>query len=879
MPKRSCVLAPSLLSALVVVAATSGGGCSTETIPAPPRPARERVSGPDVTLGAGEAHVTLRLAPFGLRVNDALGAVALDTIDKDPQISGDSAHAYGGLGATHHETTFGTAIIEGWDHVTGEDAPWLHATSVAALTTATDAMGQTASIDLFDPAREATTLHLDVRVEGAEVRLDAKVMGAVPGPDEPFNQMGWSFALPDDEHFFGLGERFVTVDHRGRRYECWVEEGGIGGGEKRALGPDNPSPNGPGMTHVPIPFYLSSKGYGLWQETTYRTGFVFGEDGAKAQRLYAEEPALHLRVLVHRDPKQTLAHFTKLTGRAKLPAPWVFGPRRRVDHGVDLPKGEGTPEEESLRRHHVPTTMVDDTTHFLPTNSSRDQQAFLADWNARMHALGYKTIGYFNSYVSLTDARAKPLVDYGRMHDLFVRDDQGKEFDTFMVSAGGQTVATIDLTKPDAVEWFESLQGQAIALGYDGWMLDFGEYLPQKARMYDGRSGWEMHNAFPIVYQHAAFDFLRRVRGDDFMFYARAGYTGTQAIVPVVWSGDPSASFDDGKGLPANVRAGINAGLSGIPFWGSDISGYTCLNDPPPDKELYLRWAEFGALSSDMHDENACAQKPKDAPEKWTIWSDAETTDVYARYASLHTRLNPYLYAAGKEAEELGLPVIRHPLLMNPTSPDALSSELEYWFGPSLYVAPVVRRGERARTFWLPPGTWFDWWTMAPTTGNAKVTRDAPLDLLPMYLRSGGIVAMLDPSVETLAPDLRDDVVSMDDMAGILDVRAGIDLGADATGTAGAGSTRLVDGTTFYLLLSPGAVALPASFTLAPDEATLAKCDDCGRIDDLPGGAKRVRITTKKTIDSALTAGALLLRASRPPRPTKFRWDVAVVPG
>src|SRR5205807_908101 len=89
----------------------------------------------------------------------------------------------------------------------------------------------------------------------------------------PLNQMGQSFQLPADEHFFGLGERLVTVDHRGRHFECWTEEGGIGQGESVAPGPNNPGPNGPGMTHVPIPFYLSTRGYGLYLETTFRTGF------------------------------------------------------------------------------------------------------------------------------------------------------------------------------------------------------------------------------------------------------------------------------------------------------------------------------------------------------------------------------------------------------------------------------------------------------------------------------------------------------------------------------------------------------------------------------------------------------------------------------
>ncbi len=872
-----------------VLLASSQPSCGSDSNPSPLKagtPPRTRLpTRPPITLGVGEARVQIDLDVFALHVKNARDEVVLDTLldEKTAALSDpDATHAYGALGATHRETLFNSAIIEGWDHTSATDSPWHHALAVEAVTEATSLH---ASLVLFDPTDDKPSYLVEIGIEGAAVRIDAHVEGAHAGPDEPINEMGISFALPDDEHFFGLGERFGTVDHRGQHYECWTEEGGVGGGEGHEPGHDNPGPNGIGMTHVPIPFYISSKGYGLWQETSYRTGFVFGASGAKASRIYAEEPALHLRVLVHDDPKQTLGHFTALTGRAHLPAPWVFGPRRRVDHGAILPKDEGTEEDLSLRRHHVPTTGLDDATHFLPTNSSAERQAFLADWTDRVHKAGFKAIGYFNTYVSLTDPKAKPLVDYGRMHDLFVQLDPkateggvGGEFDTFMVSAGGQTVATIDLTKPDAVEWFQSLQGQALALGYDGWMLDFGEYLPQQAKMYDGRTGWEMHNAFPVVYQHASYDYLRKVRGDDFMFFARSGYTGTQATVPIVWSGDPTSSFDEARGLPANVRAGINAGISGIPFWGSDISGYTCFVDVA-DKEVYLRWAEFGALSSDMHDENACAQKAASAPAKWTLWSDAETTDVYARYALLHTRLNPYIVATGKEAEELGLPVIRHPMLMHPKEPGALASTVDYWFGPSLYVTPVVHRGDRTRKAWLPPGTWFDFWTGAAIKGGVEVTGDAPLDVIPIYLRSGGIVAMLDPSVETLAHDESDAVVSAEDVAGILDVRAAIDLSADESGTAGTGTARLVDGTNFYVQLKSGAVALPAGFTLAPDEATLATCTNCGRIDDLPGGVKRVRLTTGKVTSTTLNAGQLLLRAERAPTTTRFRWDVAVLPG
>jgi alpha-D-xyloside xylohydrolase len=350
------------------------------------------------------------------------------------------------------------------------------------------------------------------------------------------------------------------------------------------------------------------------------------------------------------------------------------------------------------------------------------------------------------------------------------------------------------------------------------------------------------------------------------MFFARAGYTGSQAYSPVIWSGDPAASFDDAKGLPANVRSGINAGLSGIPFWGSDISGYSCVNDPPADKEVYLRWAEFGALSTDMHDENACAGGTQ---PKWTLWSDAETTTVYGDLARLHTRLYPYLYAAAKVATETGLPVMRHPMLVNPREPEAWKSEFDYWFGPALFVAPVVRRGAVTREVWLPPGRWIDWYSLEPLAGGARVTRPAPIAKLPLFLRSGGIVPLLDPRVQTLARATATDVVDLEDVTGIYDVRAAIDV------TAGAGTITLTDGNKLDVALAAGAVTLPAGLAVATSEAELSTCAACGLIEPV-AGVQRVRISKLLGGNDTTTAGALTLTYTG--LGARIRWDVAVLP-
>ncbi len=832
-------------------------GGSSEPAP-PPLPS-------GATLDDGAVKVELRFDRFGMRVSNAAGQVLLDTFDDDSTVAGDEVQAYGALGGTHHTTDFKISIVEGWDHVIGADDPWRHGAKVtAATTTATSA-----SIDLADPADEAITFHVDIALDGPELRFDARYTGSAGaggGASAGINQLGQSFRLPEDEHFFGLGQRLSSVDHRGRHFECWVEEGGIGQGEGTPPGPGNPGPNGPGMSHAPIPFFISTRGYGLWLASSFRTGFSLGADDAGLFRLYAEQPELHYRVLVHDDPRDTLAHYTRLTGRARLPAPWVFGPRRRVNRGAMI---NGVLEAQALRDAHVPTTVLDDATHFLPIGRQVGHEQEIAQYNQTLHDLGYKADAYYNPYVSVTNPATKDLVEFGRSHGYFVKLDDGTEFDTLVVSSGPQTVATIDLTNPEAVLWYRGLLQNALDLGYDGWMLDFGEYIPQRAVMFDGTTGWEAHNAFPTLYTKVVFEALRAARGDDFMFFARAGFVGSQAFTPVLWSGDPAASYDNEKGLPAQVRAGINAGLSGFPYWGSDIGGYSCLNDPPPDKELLLRWVQFGALSSDMHDEDACAAKPEGAPPKWTLWNDAESTEVYGRYARLHTRLFPYLYAAAREASETGMPVMRHPLLHHPKEAKAVEVELEYYFGPSLYVAPVVRRGALSRELWLPPGRWFDWWSLAPHAGGATVKRDAPVDLLPMFLRSGGIVALLDPAVETLAPEQSPTVIGMADRASVLDVRAAIDPKTHA------GHAELVDGTVFDMTLAAAALALPPKVAVAPDEATLSTCTLCGRIEQMPGGVTRLRLTSAGATDELFQAGALTLH-HHAPAALRVRWDVVV---
>jgi alpha-D-xyloside xylohydrolase len=210
-----------------------------------------------------------------------------------------------------------------------------------------------------------------------------------------------------------------------------------------------------------------------------------------------------------------------------------------------------------------------------------------------------------------------------------------------------------------------------------------------------------------------------------------------------MWGGDQVPDWSEDNGLPSVVKAGISAGLSGFAVWGPDIlsSGTS--------KELWIRWMEFGALTPIMRDH--LWDKPKFAVD---LWFDAETIDAFRRYARLHVSLFPYLYTFAQEAAKTGLPIMRHPMLEWPDDPAACNSEYEYLLGDSLLVAPVVKKGARTRTLYLPRGSWVNYWTGESFEGGKIVTVPAPLDQIPLLVRAGKVIPFANSEIDTLATDL-----------------------------------------------------------------------------------------------------------------------------
>ena len=418
------------------------------------------------------------------------------------------------------------------------------------------------------------------------------------------------------------------------------------------------------MTHAPIPFLMSNKGYGVWLESTFRTGFHLGSDAADAWRMYAAEPHLRYHVLVHPQLTDVITHYTSLTGRASLagavgvrPAA-ARGPRRHGDGPARVPGAAHVQraDDDGRRRHALPAERIG--------RGPGEHAVGMVPDAARAR------VQVASATTTRTCRRPTPAAAHilaaGRKGDFFLKIDDGTEFDTFMHLGRRRRRSrrSTSPTRPRFPGTGRCYSARSTSATTAGCSTSASTCRRRRCSTTARRAGRRTTRS-PSMYDKVVFDYLQQqVRGNDFMFFARAGGAGSQAYAPVMWSGDPSASFDDVKGLPANVRAGLNAGHVGLPVLGQRHQRLhlpqrsACRQGGVPALGRVRR-----AVDRHARRERVLAGAGRLAPPKWTLWSDTETTQVYGQYASLHTRLLPYTYAAAQVATQTGVPIMRHPIL------------------------------------------------------------------------------------------------------------------------------------------------------------------------------------------------------------------------
>ena len=706
---------------------------------------------------SGPLTAEIGMSPWSLRFVQA-GAPSLT------ETGGAPSSPYGAL-------SFGSTPTPPWGGApsTAPGPDWWHATRV--LNVRRDGTGLSLTVATNDPLGR----RLDVSVAPAGAGVIAVHASVAGGPGTAgVTQMADSFATDSSEHFSGFGGRENLLDQAGNTVEDWSEEGPWLPSDREFIPPFiEPwtfSARDDGA-YFPMPWLVSSRGYGFLLDDTERSLFRLRTDRSDAWDAEADAAHIDYRVFAGPEPLDVVRRFSAGVGRQPSPrAPWVLGPwwQPTGSNDATLPT--------QLRRQDVPGSLIMTYTHYLPGGGQNDASE-RAQVN-RIHAAGYAVTTYFNPMISV---RYQPLYSQAQSAGALLENRAGQPYP---LHYNQYVTAEVDFTAPAGRALYERLLGEAVANGYDGWMEDFGEYTPPDAVAHDGTAGSALHNLYPKLYHCTAYAFTSR-RPHPVIEFDRSGWTGSAACTPVVWSGDPTTDWDTVDGLPAMAVQGLNYGYSGVGFYGSDVGGYFSITAPPTTAELLSRWLELGAFSGVMRTESEGFTTPQWTTSRAQIW-DPQVEPIWRLYAKLRTQMYPYLAAAAQRYERSGVPLMEALGLAYPHDAASWRGPVRYLFGPDLLVAPITTAGTRSASVPLPAGRWLNFWSAvsyrnrdgsfqlrrAPVLrGGTTVETAAPLDRIPLFVRAGTLLPLLPPDVATLAPYGRG-VVHLSDRRGRLHLLA-----------------------------------------------------------------------------------------------------------
>jgi alpha-glucosidase/alpha-D-xyloside xylohydrolase len=514
----------------------------------------------------------------------------------------------------------------------------------------------------------------------------------------------------------GFGEGGPQFDRKGQTY---TNRNGQGGYQLRTHG-----------GRVPIQWLLSTDGWGLFIHQPLGSFDLTGANGV----LTPGDAALPTDVFVSAsaDPKVLMAEYARITGFAELPPLWSFGYMQ--SHRTLAGPDEINWVARTFREKKLPCdALIYLGTEFTPSG-----------WNTRNGEFGWKSENFPDpkGFIDAAHAQHYKVV----LHIVIEgRRMSGAVGDPCTPDKAVPSGRTPDDRWPEdrAVQCYWPYHKPLFDLGVDGWWPDQGDGLDAASRLARIRMYWEG----PQLYRSNERPFALH----------RNGSPGMQRYGAFLWSGDVYSTWET---LKTHVPVAVNTGLSGIPFWGTDIGGFVPTADYTG--ELHVRWFQFGTFcpSFRSHGRNWHLR----LPWGWNLGkipvselrgytggaadpdpaelNNPRVEPIVRKYLELRYRLLPYTYTLARECTETGLPMMRALWLHHHDDAQATARGDQFLWGRDILVSPVVEKGATSRRLYLPRGTWFDFWTEERLEGGREIDRAIDLETMPLHVRAGAILPL-----------------------------------------------------------------------------------------------------------------------------------------
>ncbi|MGQ9632153.1 MAG: alpha-xylosidase [bacterium] len=517
-----------------------------------------------------------------------------------------------------------------------------------------------------------------------------------------------SMDLAPEEHIYGLGEKFSPLNKRGLKIVSWNVDTTLTTTDR---------------SYKNIPFFITTRGYGIFVNSSRKIVYEMGSESFVSYTFEVKDTSLDYFFIYGPKFSDIIYRYTEITGRSPVPPLWSFGLwMSRFGY-----RNRGELEEVcgKLRENEIPCDVVHLDPYWMRKGHwcdlEWDTRAFPEPWEmlAKLREKGFKVSLWEQPYVP----KGTEMFREGDERGYFMKNSKGETYT--IIDFEEKPVGIVDFSNPGAVEWYKEKHRKLLEMGVGTFKTDMSEAVPEDG-VFAGATGAEMHNLYSLLYNKTVYEAGRDFSPENALVWGRAGYAGTQRY-PVTWSGDSHTTFRD---MACILRAGLSYGLSGVPFWGHDIGGF---QGPPPEPTLYIRWAQFGLLSSHSRCHGIHPREPWEFGER--------ALKIFRKYAELRYRLLPYIYAYAHIASETGLPVVRPLVLEYQDDPTTWDIDLEYLLGRELLIAPIFdESGER--TIYLPEGRWTDYWKGMEYRGPQHIYYEAPLEIIPIFVREDSILPM-----------------------------------------------------------------------------------------------------------------------------------------
>lgn len=531
------------------------------------------------------------------------------------------------------------------------------------------------------------------------------------------------------ESYYGLGDKPVHINLKGKRFENWVTD-------SYAYGRDTDP------IYKAIPFYIGlhhEKSYGIFFDNTFRSFFDFCQERRNITSFWAQGGEMNYYFIYGPQMADVVANYTDLTGKPhQMPPLWALGYHQCK--WSYYPESNVKEIAAKFRELQIPCDAI-----YLDIDYMEGFRCFT--WNKNYFPDPKRMVKELADDGFKTIVIIDPGIKIDMEYDIF---KEALEKDYFCKRADGPYMKGKvwpgecyfpDFTNPEVREWWSDLFKELIEdIGVAGVWNDMnepavmdvpGKTFPDDVRHdYDGNqcSHRKAHNVYGMQMARATYQGIKKFSYPKRPFaITRAAYSGTQRYTSS-WTGDNVATWDHLN--IANIQAQRMC-MSGFSFIGSDIGGFA----EQPNGELYARWIQLGIFHPFCRTHSSGDHGNQ---EPWTF--DNTVTDVVRKFIEIRYQLLPYLYTAFWKYAEEGVPILKSLVLFDQEDLHTHYRNDEFIFGEKILACPVAEPNAKGRRMYIPRGKWYNFWNNEIIEGEKEMWVDADLDSMPIFIKEGAII-------------------------------------------------------------------------------------------------------------------------------------------